>query len=178
MNDDQDEYTVFNSLAYYDGETRAVGNVPPGGWTGDIDLNAGPRIYYFDPKPITGLRVKLRQRHYIREGAKYIYSYGLSSIDLRQTKFMSTGKTIIRFDAPEGETISDVTDVIAELWNVAEWETPGVFSWRAIWETSYNSGVYTLDNVSFSKRVWIEITLNSTSNKGTPALSTLSLQYS
>lgn len=175
--DDGDGYTVLNSSAVHAGDPNAVGWVPPGGWNGDTALNAGPKVFYFDPKPITGLRIKLGQRNYYRDNGQFIYSYGLSNLDLRYDKFLATGKALIRFDVPSGHTISNVTSVQPQIWNVSEAEIPRIFSYRKIWETSFNSGSYTTSNVASSKRVWIEVTLNQTSGGGSPALSGLTLTY-
>ena len=175
---DSDGYTVLNANAWHASDPQAVGWIAPGGWSGDTALNAGPRIYYFDPKPITGMRIKLRQRNYYRDNGKYIYSYGLSNLDLRYDKFLSTGKGMFRFDAPTGRTISAVSSVQPQIWNVSEAEIPRIFSYRTIWETTFNSGVYTTTPVPSSKRVWIEVTLNATSGGGSPALSGLTLSYS
>lgn len=172
-----DGYTVLNSTAMHSGNNLAVGWAPPGGWAGDIINDAGPKAFYFDPKPVTGVRLKIRRRAYAKVGAKFIYSYGLSQLDLRYDKFLTTGKTILRFDAPSGQTISSVTGVQPQIWNTAEASWSKVFSHRVIWETSFNSGTYTTTPVPNSKRVWVEVTLNETTGKGTPALSGMTLTY-
>lgn len=172
-----DGYTVINSGQYHAGDPAAVGWTVPGGWSGDVIYNSGPKLFYFDPKPITGLRIKLGQRNYYRDNGQYVYTYGLSDLDLRYDKFLSTGKAMIRFDAPTSRTISNVTNVQAQLYNVSEAEIARVFSYRILWETNFNSGVYTTSKVPSSKRIWIEVTLKSTSGGGTPALSGLTLSY-
>lgn len=174
---DSDGYTPLNSTAMHAGNAEAFGWVPPGGFGGDVQIDAGPRLYYFDPMAVTGLRIKLRTKRYIQEGSSFIYSYGLTRLDLRYDRFISSGKTILRFDAPVGETISQVTDVQPQMWNVAGADWPEVFSWRALWETAPNSGTYTESPVPASNRVWIEITLNETPGKGTPALSGVVVEY-
>lgn len=178
--DPSDGYVPLNYDAIYEGNSLARGWVPPGSWQDeeDIILDAGMRAFYFDPKAITGLRIRLRQRHYYNEVDKYIYSYGLHGVDVRYDKFLPLGKTMIRFDAPAGKTISDVSSVIPQIYNVAEALIPQVFSYRIIWETTYNSGIYTTTPVPNSARVWVEVTLNQTPGKGTPALSGLTLSYS
>lgn len=173
-----DSYYPLNNQAMYSGNDRAVGWVPPGGWSGDEAVNAGPKIYYFDPLRMTGLRIVLRQRNYYTEDNKYIYSYGLSKLDARYEKFADTGKTIIRFDAPDGQTISEIENVTPDIWNVLEAELPDVFDYNVIWETTYNSGVYTDTPVADSQRVWIEVTLNKAPNGATPMLSGLNVEYS
>jgi hypothetical protein len=174
---DSDSYTVLNSTAMHSGNTQALTWVPPGGFGGDTYLDSGPRTYYFDPRPITGLRLKLKTRHYNTEGGAYVYSYGLSRLDLRYDRFSATGRTILRFDAPTGKTISTVKDVQPQIWNATGAEWPTIFTWRPIWETSFNSGTYTLAPVSLSQRVWIEVTLNQTLGGGTPALSGVLVDY-
>lgn len=172
-----EQYNFFPAI--HVSQAEAVGFVPPGSWGNgdDQDSYAPPRAYYFDPVVITGLRIKLGQRDYIAENGRFIYSYGLSNIDLRYNKFLSTGKSLIRFDAAEGQTISDVVDLSADIWNVSEAEQSDVFSYRVIWETSYQSGVYTTNTVPLSDRVWIEVTLNLTVNGATPSLSGITLHY-
>lgn len=179
---ESDGYTPFNDSAYYAGEDDAKGWVIPGGWDGiyvgaDAAVNSGPRTYYFSPKPITAIRIRLHQATYAREAGKFVYSYGLSHLDLRYDKFLSTGRTILRFDAPDGQTISSVDDVQPQIWNVSPAVLTDVFSYRAIWETAPNSGVYTESPVANSQRVWIEVTLQNTDG-WTPALSGLTIQTS
>lgn len=173
-----DTYTTVNNLALHDGEDDAVGWVPPGGWTGDEILNAGPKIFQFEPLPITGIKLRLRQNHYFFENNKYLYTYGLGNVDVRLDKFANTGRMIFKFDAPEGETISSVDEVTPQIWNVSPAELPFIFSHRVIWETSFDSGTYTTSPVAFSQRVWIEVTLNSTIRSAAPALSGLVVSYS
>lgn len=173
-----DSYTPLNSEAYHTGNDDAVGWVAPGAWDGDEILVSGPKAFYFDPTSVTGLKITLRQRNYYIENGKYIYTYGLSRVDLRYDKFLSTGRAIIKFDAPEGKTISKVEDVAPHAWNISEAELTDVFDYRVIWETSYNSGVYTTEPVAFSQRVWVEVTLNETVGKGTPALTDVQITYS
>lgn len=175
---DSDGYVPINSGAFYTNNTQAINWVAPGGWTGDTILNSPPRAFYFDPQPITGLRIKLRQRTSYHQGSHFVYSYGLSLLDLRYEKFLSTGVTMVKVTPQAGQTISKVTSVQPQIYNVAESELPDVFSYRVIWETSFNSGIYTLSPVPNSQRAWIEVTLNSTANNGTPALSGLSVSYS
>ena len=101
----------------------------------------------------------------------------MSKFDVRYEKFLDEGTMIIRYDAPDGDTISSITDVEPEMWNLSVAEQPYRFDYRVIWETSYNSGSYTLDPVPLSQRVWLEISLNKTINKCSPALSSISVNY-
>lgn len=174
---DSDVYTPLNAYAYHENNTDAIGWIAPGGWSGDEMLDAGAKAFYFDPEPITALRIKLRQRNYFVEGGKYIYSYGLSKLDVRANKYTDTGKIILRFDAPNNGAISSIDNVIPHIWNVPEFATADVFDYRVIWETSYNSGNYTLEPMPMSKRVWIEVSLFKTLGGGTPALSGLKVEY-
>lgn len=172
-----DSYYPLNGQGMYSGVNRAIGWVPPGGWNGDEIVNAGPKIFYFDPVRMTGLRLVLRQNNYYVEDSKYIYSYGLSKLDVRYDKFSDSGTTMIRFDAPDGQTISEVTNVLPDIWNVLEAELPNVFNYRVIWETAFNSGIYTESPVALSKRVWVEVSLFKSANGATPMLSGLNIEY-
>lgn len=172
------DWTVLNSTSIYYNAPGAAGNIAPGAWSGDEILKSGQKSFYFDPLPMTAVRIKLRQKNYYNELSKYIYSYGLSKLDIRYDKFLDTGKTIIRFDAPDTKTITNVTAMQPQIWNVAESLVSSVFSYRVIWETSFNSGTYTLTPVPLSKRVWVEVTLRKTTSGGTPSLSGLIMKYS
>lgn len=175
---DSDGYTTLNSSGLHQGETAAKGFIPPGGWTtgDDAIVNAGAKAFYFDPKAVTAFRVKLRQPNYFYEAGKYIYSYGASHIDLRYDKFETTGKCLIRFDAPAGNTISAITSLQPHVWNVSNAELANVFSYRTIWETS-PGGAPTLTPVALSSRVWVEVSLALTAGGGTPVLSGLTITY-
>lgn len=176
---EDDNYVPINSGGIYSGQTAAVGWTPPGGWSGDEINDSGPKAFYFDPMGLTAVKITLRQRSYMVESGKYVYSYGLSHFDVRYDKFLDSGKAIFRFDAPEGETISSIDNVVPQIWNVSESELPYTFSYRVLWETSAGSGSYTVDQpVGLSNSVWIEVTLNKTLGNGTPALSGLVVSYS
>ena len=173
---DSDGYQNF--FSYYSGNTSSIGWTPPGTWPGDADLSAGSRVYYFDPQPITGLKIEMNQSNYYFDGSNYIYSYGASLIDLRYQKFLTTGQTIVRMDAPSGGVINNVTDVEPQIYNINQADLDNVFSYQVIYETAYQSGIYTLTPVPNSLRAWIQVTLNQTTGGGTPALSSLSITYS
>lgn len=175
--EETDNYVPLNTDSLYLGDAHAISHLPPGAFDGDDILDCGPILFYFDPKSITGLKLRIRQDRVLRENDKYIYSYGMSSIDLRYDKFLSSGKTMIRYDAPSGDTISSVTSVTPEIYNVDPVDLSSVFSYRIIWETSYESGVYTTVPVANSQRVWVEVSLNQTYKGGTPSLSRLTLNY-
>ena len=175
---DSDGYLEFP--AYYPSDPNSIGQTPPGSWVGDIDKRAGFRTYYFDPLPITGLRIGLSQSDYYYDGTNYVYSYGASLMDLRYGKFINTGQIIIRVDAPTNGVINRIENVTPQIFNVDQATLANVFSYTAIYETSYNSGFYTTDplGVTASSRAWIRVTLNETSGGGTPALNGLSVTYS
>lgn len=175
---DTDAYTPLNDRELYIEEDAANGFVAPGVWDGDAILNAGPTAFYFDPKNITALRVVLRARNYYLENNKVIYTYGLADVDLRSEKYQSEGKAIFRLDAPSGQTISEVSDVTPHIYNVSPFEEQELFDYRVIWETAFDSEIYTTNPVPLSQRAWIEVTLRKTVNGGTPALSSIDVDYS
>lgn len=173
---DSDGYVEFP--AYYVNDNSSIGWTTAGSWNGNADTGAGFRVYYFDPTPITGLRIKLNQSNYYFDGSNYIYSYGASLIDLRYEKFLPTGQVMIRMDAPTGSVINSVNAVLPYIYNVSQATIPEVFSYKIVYETAYQSGIYTLTPVAESKRVWVLVTLSQTPAGGTPALSGLTLTYS
>jgi len=172
-----DGWTPLNINKTYDGVAEAVGKVPPGSWTtagSDIILNSGPVGFYFPPTPVTAIRVGLRQRNYIQENGKYVYTYGLSDIDIRSNKFMESGKSIIKFTAPTGTVIYDVLNVTPKIYNIPEELIPSVFDYRVIYK---DSGVYTLENPGSSDAIWIEVTLTQLGDGTAPVLSDLVIEY-
>jgi hypothetical protein len=173
-----DSYTAMNSQALYSGDMDAVGWVPPGAWSGDEIVKSGPKAFYFPATEISGLKIRLRQKSHVVEGGKFLYAYGISHMDLRYDSFADTGRVIMKFDAPTGQTISSVSGVQVDTYNVSVGEKPYAFSYRTIWETSYDSGTYTTTPVPSSQRVWVEITLNKTLSGASPALSAVTLTYS
>lgn len=174
---ESDTWYPLNRDRLYDGFTAAKGKVPPGGWTvngSDAIISSGPVGFYFPELEITAIRFVLRQKNYLVENGKYIYSYGLSDLDIRYDKFMPTGKAIFKFDAPEGETISSVTSVTPKIYNISPALLSQAFSHRVI----YNDGsIYTLENPGSSNSVWIEVTLNQLSDGTAPVLSDLIVNY-
>ncbi len=170
-------WTPLNENDWYMNNPDAVGNVPPGAWAGDEMINSGPQLFYFKPMNMSAIRLKIQQNSYMERGNKYVYSYGLSNLDIRYDKFAATGKCMVRLDAPPATTINKVTSVDPQIWNVAQANLKSAFSYRVIWETAFNSGIYTTSPVSASQRVWLEITLNQVSGGYTPALSSLIVNY-
>lgn len=172
-----DGWTALNKNAYYDGTSEAIGKVPPGGWSTsgeDTIRNCPPVAFIFPDTDITAIRVKFIQRNYLTELGKYIYSYGLSDLDIRYDKFLSTGRTIIKFTAPDGDVISSVTSVTPKIYNVPESLISSAFSYRVIYN---DSGSYTLENPGASNEVWIEVTLNMLDDKTAPVLTDLIINY-
>jgi len=174
---ENDQYVPVNYQDFYESNADSVGWIAPGAWSGDTITACGPKIFYFDPKEVNAIKISLRQNDYYFDNNKYIYSYGLSFLDLRYDKFLTTGKIMLRFDAPTGKTISSIDSVQPNIYNVSEAELPYVFSYRVIWETAV-PGTYTLTPVPFSSHVWIEVSLNETIRYGTPSLSGLKVEYS
>lgn len=173
-----DGWTPLNFNRLYNNQSEAVGKVPPGAWSTvgtDAILNAGPIGFYFPPVKITAIRINMRQRNYIQENGKYVYTYGLSDIDVRSQRFLDTGKTIVKFTAPDDVLIYTVDEVIPKIYNVPEELISTAFSYRVIYR---DSGVYTLDNPGSSSSVWIEVTLNQLGDGTAPVLSDLIVNYS
>jgi hypothetical protein len=173
-----DGWTPLNFNRLYDSQAEAIGKVPPGAWSttgSDAILNAGPIGFYFPPIKITAIRINMRQRNYIKENGKFVYTYGLSDIDVRSQKFLDTGKTLIKFTAPVDTLIYAVEEVIPRMYNVPEELTSTAFSYRIIYK---DSGVYTLTNPGSSSSIWIEVTLNQLGDGTAPVLSDLVVNYS
>jgi hypothetical protein len=172
-----DGWLPINTDRIYDTKPEAIGKVPPGGWTvtgSDAILNAGPVAFYFAELDITAIRFVIRQKNYLIENGKYIYTYGLSDMDIRYDKFLPSGKIIFKFNAPVGQTISEITNVAPKIFNVSESLTSDAFSYRVI----YNDGsVYTTENPGSSNSVWIEETLTQMPDGTAPVLSDLIIDY-
>ncbi len=175
---DSASWTALNSTALYDSNSDAIGYVPPGGWAGDAIVDSGAKAFYFDPAVVTAIRIKFRQTSYYVNGSEYTYSYGLSNLDIRYDKFLSTGKAIIKLDAPDGETISAVDSVTPKAYNISQSDLDDAFEYRVLWETAFDSGVYTTTPVALSSRIWLEVTLNEVRSGYTPAISSILVNYS
>lgn len=175
---ESDGWTALNYLGLYDGYDPAIGKIAPGGWYEkgeDTIRNSGPLCFYFAELDITAIRIKFHQRNYFKELNKYIYTYGLSNMDIRHDKFMSSGKMIFKFNAPTGKLISSVNDVIPHIYNVPQSSLSDVFSYRVIYK---DGNTYTLDNPGSSESVWIEVTLTALEDKTPPVLSDLTVNKS
>lgn len=172
-----DGWVPLNKNAYYDSDLSAIGKVAPGGWSvsgSDSIKNAGPLYYLFPETNITAIRIKFNQKNYMTELGKYIYTYGLSDLDIRYEKFLSTGRTIIKYTPAVGETIEQITNVTPKIYNVPLSQIDDVFSYRVIYD---DSGIYTLDNPGANNHVWIEVTLNMSTDNTPPILSDLIIEY-
>lgn len=172
-----DGWYPLNKNGYYDGQSDAIGKVPPGGWAtiaSDAIRNSGPLAFLFADLDITAIRIRFVQRNYFLESGKYVYTYGLSDLDIRYDKYLPTGRTIIKFTPPNGDIIYDVTNVVPKIFNVPLSMVSTAFSYRIIYESG---GIYSLDNPGASNSVWIEVTLNMLEDKTPPMLSDLIIQY-
>ncbi len=169
---DKDGYFSLND-GLYDGEYDSIGKVPPGGWStigSDTIVNSGPLKFYFADKEITAVRILLRQRNYIKENNAYVYTYGLSDIDIRYDKFLNVGKTFIRFNAPAGNTINAILNVSPKIYNVSQSLLSSSFSYRVFYP---NGDSYSLNNPNTSSHVYVEVTLNMLEDRVSPVLSDL-----
>ena len=173
---DRDTYVPVNP-GYYDGQYDAVGKVVPGGWStvgADTIQNAGPLNFMFADTAVTAVRILLRQKNYIVENNKYVYTYGLSNLDVRYEKHMPTGRTFIKFTAPDGKTINEITNVSVKIYNISQSLVPQASSYRVFYP---NGQTYTPDsNTGTSSEVYIELTLNILDNKIPPIVSDIIVQ--
>ena len=176
---DKDTYQSFNP-GYYNNEYDAVGKVAPGGWStvgSDTIVNSGPLQFVTADKNITAVRILLRQRNYIKENNAYIYTYGLSDIDIRYEKYLPTGKTFIRFDAPTGNTIKDILNVSPKIYNVSPSMLSSTFGYRVFYPViSGSQATYGLVNPQTSDHVYVEVTLNMLDDMIAPVLSDLIIE--
>lgn len=175
---ESDGWTPLNYNNLYDGLPGAIGKVAPGGWYelgSDTIRNSGPLCFYFGDLDITAIRIKMNQRNYFKESNSYIYTYGLSNLDIRYDKFLPSGKTIFKFDAPIGKLIESVANVAPVMYNVPNSLLSSAFQYRVIYK---DGDVYTLDNPGTSSSIWVEVTLNMLDDYTPPVLSDLNIEYS
>jgi hypothetical protein len=116
----------------------------------------------------------MSQRNYFKEFDKFIYTYGLADLDVRLDKYLDTGRAIVKFTAPPGQFINEITNVTPKIYNVPLSRMSSVFSYRVIYD---DSGSYSLTNPGSSQHVWIEVTLNKLENGTPPVLSDLIVNY-
>lgn len=174
---DSDGWTALNKNSLYNNETEAIGKVAPGGWTtiaADAIRNSGPLAFVFPDTDITAIRVKFVQRNYFMESSKYVYTYGLSDLDIRYDRYLPSGRTIIKYTPPNGDIITDIINVTPKIYNVPLSALSDAFSYRVIYD---DSGIYSLSNPGSSNSVWIEVTLNMLDDKTAPVLSDLIIEY-
>ena len=172
---DKDSYYSFNA-GHYDQEYDALGKVAPGGWSkvgSDTIINSGPLKFYCGEKAITAVRILLRQRNYVKENGSYVYTYGLSDIDVRYEKFLGSGRTFIRFNAPEGKTINEILNVSPKIYSHPQSVLNNVFSYRIFYPSGSN---YVLVNPNTCSHVYIEVTLAMLDDKVPPVLSDLIIE--
>jgi len=178
---ESDGWVPLNRYALYDEVSSAIGKVAPGGWStigSDTVENSGPLYFQIPDTDITAIRIKFNQRNYFIESGKYIYTYGLSDLDVRYDKFLPSGKTIVKFTAPNGSLISSINSVVPKIYNVSPTLIDSVFSYRIIYGTPGIGGtVYSENNPGSSEEVWIEITLNMLDDKTAPILTDLVVNY-
>ena len=172
-----DGWIPLNRNAYYDSDPTAVGKVPPGGWAtvgSDSIRNSGPLYFVFPDTDITGIRIKFNQRNYIYELGKYVYTYGLSDIDIRYDKYLPTGRTIIKYTPKSGDVINEITNITPKIYNVPLSQIDDVFNYRIIYD---DSGTYSTTNPGANNHVWIEVSLSAANDGTAPVLSDLIVEY-
>ena len=130
--------------------------------------------FLFGDLDITAIRIKFVQRNYFTESGKYIYTYGLSDLDIRYDKYLPTGRTMIKYTPPNGDLINEVTNVTPKIFNVPTSSLSSAFSYRVVYESG---GSYTLENPGSSNSVGIEVTLTMLEDKTPPMLSDLIIEY-
>lgn len=173
---DADSYIALNSAGLYSDNYDAVGKVPPGGWPtvgSDAVVNSGPLSFYFAERSITAVRILIRQRNYVIENNKYVYTYGLSDFDIKYEKFLPVGRHFIKYDAPTGKTINEVSNISPKIYNISQSVLSDAFQHRVFYKNGLN---YTLDNPGTSNQVYIEITLKMLDDKNPPVLSDLIIE--
>jgi len=172
-----DGWLPLNSNGLYDGSSEAIGKVAPGGWEisgSDAIRNSGPLIFYFGEKDITAIRIKFIQRNYIYEAPKYVYTYGLSDMDVRFDKFVSSGRTMIKYTPKNGDLINSITNVTPKIYNVPLSLIDDAFSYRILYS---NGSAFSTSNPGSSSSVWIEVTLNMLDDNTPPVLTDLVVDY-
>jgi len=173
---DSDIYYACNP-SYYDLQYDAVGKVAPGGWSivgSDTITNSGPLRFLFAERPITAVRVLLRQKNYVVENGKYVYTYGLTNMDVKYESFITGGKTFIKFTAPTGKTINSIENVVFKIYNIPQSSVPNICSYRVFYK---NGSTYLPDiNPGVSDHVFIEANLVMPDNRIPPVISDIIVQ--
>lgn len=178
---ESDGWTPLNKYALYDEVDSAIGKVAPGGWSvsgSDTIENSGPLCFQIPDTDITAIRIKFNQKNYFIESGKYVYTYGLSDLDIRYDKFLPSGKTIVKFTPSNGDLISSINSVTPKIYNVPPSLIDSVFSYRILYGTLGVGGmVYSEVNPGSSEDIWIEVTLNMLDDKTAPVLTDLVVDY-
>lgn len=173
---DSDGYMPLNTQGLYDQNYDAVGKVPPGGWAtvgSDTVVNSGPLNFYYADTAITAVRVLLRQRNYIVENGKYVYTYGLADFDIRYDKYLPQGRAFVKFTAPSGKVINEVLNVYPKIYNISESSLSDVFDFNVYYKDGSN---YTTTNPHTSTEVYVEVILTMLADKIPPVLSDLVIE--
>jgi hypothetical protein len=176
-------WVPLNKNDNYLNDPEAVGSLPPGAWSGDEILSSAPLSFVIPNEKATAIRITLRQNsayNTTKNGVtpKAIYSYGLSHLDVRYDRFEESGKVIFKLEPKDAETISSIDSVTPYIYNVEQAALNNVFSYRVIWETSNDSGTYTLTSVPSSSKAWLEVTLVKDSEGNFPVLNGFKITYS
>ena len=112
----------------------------------------------------------------IKENGKFIYTYGLSDLDIRADKYMPQGKMFIKFVAPKDTLIFNVTGVTPKIYNVPLSLTQLAFSSKVYYPTA--GGGYSQTPQGGSALIWVEITMNELDDGTIPILSDIMIKYS
>ena len=117
----------------------------------------------------------MRQRNYFQENNKFIYTYGLSDLDIRVDKYLPQGKAFIKFTAPENTLINTVSSVTPKLYNVPLSLIDLCFDYRVLYPTS--GGGYSESPQGGSSSIWVEVSLAQLDDGTVPVLSDLIIKY-
>jgi hypothetical protein len=179
-----DGYRPLNEFSLYNDDANAIGHVPPGGWTrpvnSDAIISSGPLYFNIgipqtDNRPITAIRILMRQKNYFRENGKYVYTYGLSDLDIRVDKYMPQGRAFIKYEAPTDSLIYTIDSVSPKIYNVPLSLIDLCFSHRVFYPTS--GGGYSETPQGGSSAVWVEVSLSQLDDGTVPVLSDLVIKY-
>jgi hypothetical protein len=87
---------------------------------------------------------------------------------------MPTGKTFIKFTAPDGKTINEILNVSPKIYNVPQSQVSQISSYRVFYPSGGTYGPNS--NTGTSSHVYIELTMSMADNKIPPVLSDLIIQ--
>ncbi len=135
-------------------------------------------LFSFPPLPVTAVAFTLStSSKLVDDNNVNVYSNGLHKFDIRYEKYLGEGQAMLRIES-DGDAISSVDSVTPILANCSSSEAPSSFSFEPVWETSEDSGIYTLDPVPGSSKVWLRVTLRKTINGGAPTMPFLIVEKS